>query len=79
MQQVKATLYEFDAQQMRTKMLDYELKAQGSKMNPQFIFNSLNSIQELVLREDKARSYDCIVCQTRAQYLELFQYRFHSD
>ncbi|NRA13149.1 MAG: sensor histidine kinase, partial [Crocinitomicaceae bacterium] len=32
-----------------------------SQMNPHFIFNSLNSIQDLVLREETENSYDYIV------------------
>jgi len=38
-----------------------KLKAIKSQMNPHFIFNSLNSIQDLVLREETDKSYDYIV------------------
>jgi len=38
-----------------------KLKALRSQMNPHFIFNSLNSIQDLVLQEDVDKSYDYIV------------------
>ena len=50
-----------DKQTMQTRMFDSELKALRSQMNPHFIFNSLNSIQDLVLKEDKESSYDYIV------------------
>ena len=42
-------------------ILESELKALRSQMNPHFIFNSLNSIQELILNEDTDNSYDYIV------------------
>jgi len=38
-----------------------KLKALRSQMNPHFIFNSLNSIQDLVLQQDVDKSYDYIV------------------
>lgn len=41
-------------------LLDSELKALRSQMNPHFIFNSLNSIQSLVLKQDTDKSYDYI-------------------
>lgn len=41
-------------------LLDSELKALRSQMNPHFIFNSLNSIQSLVLNQDVDKSYDYI-------------------
>lgn len=37
------------------------LKALKSQMNPHFIFNSLNSIQDLILQKDTETSYDYIV------------------
>jgi len=37
------------------------LTALKSQMNPHFIFNSLNSIQDLVLRQETEKSYDYIV------------------
>ncbi len=41
--------------------IESELKALRSQMNPHFIFNSLNSIQDLILREQTEKSYDYIV------------------
>lgn len=43
------------------EMIESELKALRSQMNPHFIFNSLNSIQDLILREETDKSYDYIV------------------
>ena len=37
------------------------LKALKSQMNPHFIFNSLNSIQDLIIKNEKETSYDYIV------------------
>jgi len=37
-----------------------QLKALKSQMNPHFIFNSLNSIQELILQQDKENAYNYI-------------------
>lgn len=48
-------------QKITTDLLESELKALRSQMNPHFIFNSLNSIQDLILREDTDASYDYIV------------------
>lgn len=48
-------------QQNKTDMLESELRALRSQMNPHFIFNSLNSIQDLILKEDTDASYDYIV------------------
>jgi len=47
-------------QKLQTDKLELELKALRSQMNPHFIFNSLNSIQDLVLREQTDTSYDYI-------------------
>ncbi len=48
-------------QRIQTDLFESELKALRSQMNPHFIFNSLNSIQDLVLKEDTEASYDYIV------------------
>ena len=41
-------------------LAESQLKALRSQMNPHFIFNSLNSIQSLVLKQEIDRSYDYI-------------------
>lgn len=50
-----------EKQTLQTDLLDSELKALRSQMNPHFIFNSLNSIQDLILKQDTEASYDYIV------------------
>ncbi|NQZ38205.1 MAG: histidine kinase [Crocinitomicaceae bacterium] len=50
-----------EKQQLKTSLLDSELKALRSQMNPHFIFNSLNSIQGLILEQKTDASYDYIV------------------
>lgn len=50
-----------EKQQIQSDMLESELKALRSQMNPHFIFNSLNSIQDLILQEETDASYDYIV------------------
>lgn len=50
-----------EKQKIQTEMLESELKALRSQMNPHFIFNSLNSIQDLILKEETDASYDYIV------------------
>lgn len=50
-----------EKQQIETDLLESELKALRSQMNPHFIFNSLNSIQDLILQQDTDASYDYIV------------------
>lgn len=46
---------------MTADLLEMELKALRSQMNPHFIFNSLNSIQNLVLKQDVDNAYDYLV------------------
>ncbi|MFD2562307.1 sensor histidine kinase [Aquimarina rubra] len=46
---------------LEKELLTINLMALRSQMNPHFIFNSLNSIQDLVLKEDTETSYDYIV------------------
>lgn len=50
-----------EKQKTQTDLLEFELKALRSQMNPHFIFNSLNSIQDLILKEETDASYDYIV------------------
>lgn len=38
--------------------LNAQLKAIRAQMNPHFIFNAINSIQDLILKQDTLRSYD---------------------
>lgn len=52
---------EREKQKAEKEMVESELKALRSQMNPHFIFNSLNSIQDLILREETDKSYDYIV------------------
>ena len=52
---------EIEKQKLKANLLDTELKALRSQMNPHFIFNSLNSIQDLILKEDTDGSYDYVV------------------
>lgn len=50
-----------EKQTMEAHLLESQLKALKSQMNPHFIFNSLNSIQDLILQQDTDASYDYIV------------------
>lgn len=50
-----------EKQDLKTNLIDSELKALRSQMNPHFIFNALNSIQDLILKEETDASYDYIV------------------
>jgi|GEM_PF-1340420 len=50
-----------ERQKIITDLLESELKALRSQMNPHFIFNSLNAIQALLLNGDNDASYDYIV------------------
>lgn len=51
---------ESNLQKMQTAIFESKLEAIRSQMNPHFIFNSLNSIQALVLKKDIEKSYDYI-------------------
>jgi hypothetical protein len=57
----KDDLIELEKQKLLTETIDSKLKALRSQMNPHFIFNSLNSIQALILRQDTEKSYDYVV------------------
>ena len=46
---------------LEKEMIAMNLTALRSQMNPHFIFNALNSIQDLILKEDTDSSYDYIV------------------
>ncbi len=54
-------LEKLEKQTLKTETIKAELKALRSQMNPHFIFNSLNSIQDLILKEDTEASYDYLV------------------
>jgi hypothetical protein len=43
--------------EIKTRMNELETKAIKSQMNPHFIFNSLNSIQQFILSEDNDNAY----------------------
>ena len=47
-------------QRIKSELAESQLRALRSQMNPHFIFNSLNAIQDLVLDEDTDGSYDYI-------------------
>ncbi len=46
---------------LEKEMIALNLTALRSQMNPHFIFNALNSIQDLILKQDTDASYDYIV------------------
>lgn len=59
---LKARNFErMERQIMHTNLVESQLRALRSQMNPHFIFNSLSSIQDLVLQEDTDGSYDYLV------------------
>ncbi|PKV50329.1 histidine kinase [Aquimarina sp. MAR_2010_214] len=45
----------------KTELALLQLKSLRSQMNPHFIFNSLNSIQDLILQQNTDSSYDYVV------------------
>jgi len=47
--------------QQKNELISSRLTALKSQMNPHFIFNALNSIQDLVLQQETEKSYDYIV------------------
>jgi two-component system LytT family sensor kinase len=42
-------------------LAENQLKALRSQMNPHFVFNAINSIQELILKEDIEQSYNFLI------------------
>ncbi len=50
-----------EKQTLKTDLVESELKSLRSQINPHFIFNSLNSIQDLILEKQTKASYDYIV------------------
>lgn len=50
-----------EKQTLKTELVESELKSLRSQINPHFIFNSLNSIQDLILEKQTKASYDYIV------------------
>jgi len=46
---------------LKNELINLNLTALRSQMNPHFIFNALNSIQDLILKQDTDASYDYIV------------------
>lgn len=46
---------------MEKNAIDSQLKAIRAQMNPHFIFNSINAIQDLVLQQETLKSYDYLV------------------
>ena len=53
--------YLFLEESKKYELAASNLKALKSQMNPHFIFNSLNSIQDLIVKNEKETSYDYIV------------------
>jgi len=53
--------YLFLEESKKYELAASNLKALKSQMNPHFIFNSLNSIQDLIIKNEKETSYDYIV------------------
>jgi len=47
--------------EFNTKIIDTELKALRSQMNPHFIFNSLNSINSFITKNDKIAASDYLI------------------
>lgn len=60
-QQKKKTKEKLKQQQIQTDLVEAKLTALRSQMNPHFIFNALNSIQNLILKQDSEASYDYVV------------------
>ncbi|MEO0404051.1 MAG: histidine kinase, partial [Bacteroidota bacterium] len=48
-------------ERLKQNGLELNLKVLRAQMNPHFIFNSINSIQDLILKEETLKSYDYLV------------------
>jgi len=57
----KKRIAQLEKMSLEKELIAINLTALRSQMNPHFIFNALNSIQDLVLKEDTEASYDSIV------------------
>lgn len=57
----KERITQLEKLSLEKELIAINLTALRSQMNPHFIFNALNSIQDLVLKEDTEASYDYIV------------------
>ncbi len=57
----KKTKEELLKKGMEQDAINAQLKAIKTQMNPHFIFNSINSIQDLVLQKETLKSYDYLV------------------
>jgi len=51
---------QLELESSKSKVLDAQLKAIRAQMNPHFVFNAINSIQDLVLNQETLKSYDCL-------------------
>lgn len=48
-------------EEIERDLAENQLKALRSQMNPHFVFNAINSIQELILKEETAQSYNSLI------------------
>lgn len=48
-------------EEIERDLAENQLKALRSQMNPHFVFNAINSIQELILKEETAESYNSLI------------------